>query len=164
MNALTKHGSYHAVHPILHFTPPSSSSSSHSTVTQCWNFHYRAQSPSFFLCSTCQTLPKIALRPFVILLLLFFIISPNMHIYHSVHFFRLLIPDPVCPVPINSLISLTFWFDHLSLLVFPCQTPPSLPRQNKFFFLPIPHQISFSFPCSCKLKATQPMPGHPLAA
>lgn len=74
--------------------------------------------------------------------------------YYSVHFFRLLTPDPV---PIHSLTSLIISFDRLSLLVFPWQTSPSMLRQN-FFLLRISLKISLSFLCSRNLKATQLMP------
>lgn len=94
---------------------------------------------------------------------LFIIILPNTDMDYRVHFFRLLIPDPVCPVPINSLTSSTFLLDHLSLVVFPCWTLPSLLRQNNFLLLRMSHQISFSLLCLCNLKATLLMPGLPLA-
>lgn len=77
-----------------------------------------------------------------------------MSVYHSIHFFRLLISHPIHSVLIHSLTSFTFLLDHLCLLLFLCQTPPSLFRQNNFFLLSISHQTSFIFslftPCISK--------------
>lgn len=69
-----------------------------------------------------------------------------MSVYYSIHFFRLLISCPVHSVPINALTSFTFLLDHLCLLLFLCQTPPSLFTQNNFFLLSISHQTVFLFP------------------
>lgn len=68
-----------------------------------------------------------------------------MCVYHSIHFCRLLVSYPIHSVPINSLTSFTFLLAHLCLLVFLCQAPPSLFRQNNFFLLSVSHQSSFLF-------------------
>lgn len=91
-----------------------------------------------------SVLPKMPLNPLTILHLIYY----NLTSYECVlqySFLWAIISYPIHPVPINSLTSFTSLLDHLSLLVFLCQTPPSLLRQNNFFLLSISHQTSFLF-------------------